>query len=241
MSTLAHPLITITNVIWSFDRTTQQVNVLLIKRSGQPFANFWALPETAMRDGESAHEAALRLVREKIGLRLDAGFAEQLATFTAPERDPSERALSLSYMIYLPERPALVSGPGASDAQWFALGKKSTGGFSFSYRNLHFHSLKPDEYLTDQTPSTGLAFDHNWILTVACARIRNKIDYQPAILFILGSPFTLRQARLIFAAFGRDEPDNSNFLRNHAAWLRPTGDTTKVGVGRPSKTYVLTL
>ncbi|WP_056989366.1 NUDIX domain-containing protein [Lacticaseibacillus camelliae] len=241
MTTLAHPLITITNIIWSFDPATKQVNVLLIKRSDQPFAGYWALPETAMREGESAHEAALRLVREKIGLRLDAGYAEQLATFTAADRDPSERALSLSYMIYLPQRPPLVPGPGASDAEWFALSRQPGGIFTFNYQRLRFYSLKADEYLTDQTPTTGLAFDHNWILTVACSRIRNKLDYQPTILFILGDSFTLKQARLIFAEFGRIEPDNSNFLRNHAAMLKPTGVTAKAGVGRPSKTYVLTL
>ena len=241
MTTIARPLITVTNIIWSYDATTKQVNVLLIRRSDAPFANYWALPETALRTDESAHEAALRLVREKIGLALPAVHAEQLATFTAPDRVPGERALALSYMTFLPQRPQLVSGNGANDAQWFALGRQPSGTFIFSHQKLQFHTLQPNEYLRDQTPTTGLAFDHNWILTVACTRIANKLDYQPTILLILGSAFTLKQARHIFAAFGHDEPDNSNFLRDHANLFKPTGTTTRTGVGRPAKTYVLTV
>lgn len=31
------PNITITNIIWSFDHTTKHVNLLLVKRAGDPF------------------------------------------------------------------------------------------------------------------------------------------------------------------------------------------------------------
>ncbi len=62
------PRITITNVIWCYDAVNQAVKLLLIKRADTPFQNFWALPETWLRVDESAHEATLRLVREKLGL-----------------------------------------------------------------------------------------------------------------------------------------------------------------------------
>ncbi len=240
MTTLAHPLITITNIIWSFDPATKQVNVLLIKRSDQPFAGYWALPETAMREGESAHEAALRLVREKIGLRLDAGYAEQLATFTAADRDPSERALSLSYMIYLPQRPPLVPGPGASDAEWFALSRQPGGIFTFNYQRLRFYSLKADEYLTDQTPTTGLAFDHNWILTVACSRIRNKLDYQHNFVHSWRQ-FHAQTGPTDFCRIRPHRTRQLQLLAEPRGNAEATGVTAKAGVGRPSKTYVLTL
>jgi ADP-ribose pyrophosphatase YjhB (NUDIX family) len=236
---LERPLITVTDIVWGFDQTTQQVNVLLIKRADQPFQNFWALPETAMRVHESAHEAALRLIREKIGLDLSAFHAEQLATFTAPDRAPGERALSLSYMIFLPQLPELTPGPGALAAAWFALTPQANGRFRFSRAGQQFTTLAADEYLRDQTPTTGLAFDHNWILTVACQRIANKLDYQPTILLILGPTFTLKQARHIFAQFGQSEPDNSNFLRNHKKLLTPAGSRLQPGPGRPAKEFRL--
>ena len=50
---IAHPLITITNVIWSFSRTTRQLQILLIHRADDPYAGYWALPETTLRVRES--------------------------------------------------------------------------------------------------------------------------------------------------------------------------------------------
>lgn len=241
MSERARPLITITNVIWSYDPATAAVNVLLVRRNTPPFDGFWALPETAMQRSESAHDAALRLVREKLGLRLPAVHAEQLATFTAPDRAPGERALSLSYMVFLPARPTLVPGPGASDAAWFTLHRPRAGRLTFTHGADTFTTLHPDEYLHAKTPTSGLAFDHNWILTVACTRVANKLDWQPTILLILGSAFTLKQARGLFAAFGQNEPDNSNFLREHRRFLTTVGMTAVHGPGRPAKTYRLTV
>ena len=70
---IAHPLITITNVIWSFSRTTRQLQILLIHRADDPYAGYWALPETTLRVRESADAAAIRLIRDKIGVHVNRG------------------------------------------------------------------------------------------------------------------------------------------------------------------------
>lgn len=239
---LEHPLITITNLIWSFDHTTQQVNLLLVKRAEAPYAGYWALPETAMRVQESAHDAALRLVREKIGLALASSHSEQLATFTEPNRTPDGRALSLAYMTFLPLRPQLAPGPGVTAARWFPLCSLSDWQFGLDDPAGHFTTLEASDYLTERDPETTLAYDHNWIITVACSRIAGKLDYQPNILLTLGDTFTLKQARTIYALF-RHVPlarvDNSNFLREHKHLLVPTGQVASAGPGRPAKLFRL--
>ena len=111
------PLISITNVIWSFDAVTKQLLVLLIQRDHAPFENTWGLPTTYLRTDESADEAALRLVREKLGVQLAQFHTEQLGTFTAVDRVPGERSLALTYMVYLPVKPELVPGYGARDVK----------------------------------------------------------------------------------------------------------------------------
>ncbi|MCT4392733.1 NUDIX hydrolase, partial [Lactobacillus delbrueckii] len=85
------PLITITNLIWSFNKEKHRVQLLLVKRKDEPFADRWALPETLLRENESADQAAVRLIKEKIGLDLPETSTEQLATFTSPHRTPGER------------------------------------------------------------------------------------------------------------------------------------------------------
>ena len=238
---IERPYITVTNIIWSFDPEKQEINVLLIKREAEPFQSFWALPETLLREGESAHDASLRLVKEKIGLELSDIHSEQLATFTAPERNPDYRALSLSYMIFLPQNLKLIPGPGAKDVSWFSVKMQKNQIFTFNKDDLKFKTLRNNEYLMTKNSKIRLAFDHNWILTVACHRVFNKLDYQPTILLILGSSFTLKSARYIFECFGKYEPDNSNFLQNHKQHLKPTGEEESNGPGRPAKKYFLTL
>lgn len=214
---VSRPLVTITNVIWSFNANRHQPQLLLIKRANQPFANHWALPETLLRSNESAETACIRLIKEKIGLIVSLHATEQLATFTDPDRVAGSRALALAYMTYLPSTPALHPGYGATAAQWFCLSSPQ---------------------LRD------LAFDHVKIIQTAIERIKGKLDYQPTILHILGPVFTLRQAREVYAAFlGKrvDQIDNSNFKKTHARLFKEVGTATSKQAGRPPKLYRLNL
>ncbi|ANZ60373.1 ADP-ribose pyrophosphatase [Secundilactobacillus paracollinoides] len=243
------PKITITNIIWSFDHTTKHVNLLLVKRADAPFKDYWALPETVMRPSESADTAALRLVREKIGLELASFHTEQLATFTQPNRVPGDRSLSLAYMTFLPEMPPLTAGYGAADARWFTFDYEATQ-YRLQNDQLIFHTTAIKDHdtyynqLTDRSadPNTTLGFDHDWILKVACQRICNKLDYQPNILLILGDYFTLKRARTVFAVFQQvplESIDNSNFKKNHKHLFKPVGTSSAKHPGRPAKEYQL--
>lgn len=246
---LERPYINITNIIWSFDRTTNQVNILLVKRDQTPYNHFWALPETFMRYQESADDAALRLVKEKIGLALSNSHTEQLATFTNILRTPDSRALSLAYMTFLPDKPQLEAGYGASDARWFAMGYTDHQ-YVFSNGDLVFKTAASltenqyyDQFAQNQTHTkTHLAFDHEWILKVACDRIKNKLDYQPNILLVLGTQFTLKDARLVYSPFLKtpiNEIDNSNFKKSHRKLFTDIGTTAARRPGRPARLYKL--
>ena len=83
---VARPLITIANIIWSFNPQTHLPQILLVKRAYAPFEDRWALPETLLRSNESAKIACIRLIKDKIGVQLSNSATEQLATFTNPQR-----------------------------------------------------------------------------------------------------------------------------------------------------------
>ena len=241
------PLISITNVIWSFDQQTEKMLVLLIKRSLEPFQGQWGLPTTYLRENESADEASLRLVKEKIGVELSLFHTEQLATFTNVHRT-ADRELALTYMIYLPDMPQLEAGFGADDVAWFTI-EPQADNYALRYNALEFTTL------TEKTPEAdfyaapekfrgelGLAADHALILRSAFLRIKNRLDYLPTILLVVGSSFTLRAARIIYAIFLRvpvASIDNSNFRKTHKHLFVETGLTKSMGSGRPAKTYQL--
>lgn len=245
---LAQPYITITNIIWSFDRVTQQLQVLLIKRANSPYANYWALPETFMRTRESADEAALRLIREKNGLTLENFHTEQLATFTNRRRSPGQRSLSLAYMTFLPEMPTLKPGYGATAAHWFTFAPQAPN-YAFTHQDLVFLTADAPtaqayyQSLPTRITPDHLAYDHEWILKLACNRIKNKLDYQPNILLVLGDSFTLKEARTVYAPFlnvRREEIDNSNFKKTHKQLFTEIGTSASKQIGRPAKIYKLT-
>lgn len=133
-------IVNVLNIIWSFDKDTNQVLVLLVQNSSGPEHDKWGLPSTLLRSEENAEEASLRLIREKIGLNLPNFYTEQLATFSSVKRANNPREIALSYMTYLPSKPQLTPGYGAKDAQWFAV-DSTTFNFVLNYANLSFKTL----------------------------------------------------------------------------------------------------
>lgn len=93
---ISRPIVTVTNVIWSYDFTSEKVVLLLTKKADEPFKNFWSLPETFLRATEDADTAALRLISDKIGIQLDNYHTEQLATFSSVNRTSTDRQLALA-------------------------------------------------------------------------------------------------------------------------------------------------
>ncbi|BDZ31464.1 NUDIX domain-containing protein [Lactiplantibacillus sp. WILCCON 0030] len=242
------PLISITNVIWSFDQTTQQLLVLLLQRSQAPFKGTWGLPTTYLRTAESAEAASLRLVREKLGLSLPTFHTEQLATFTNTRRGPGERELALTYMVYLPSQPTLVPGYGAQAVDWFAV-VPDANGYNLAGHGLTFQGLPETidatTYYQNQQPyvtANGLTADHTLILRTALLRVRNRLDYAPTILLVLGDQFTLKQARELYAILLRkplSAIDNSNFRKTHVHLFNEIGLVHQRASGRPAKVYRL--
>ena len=137
-----HPSVTTDNVIFGFDG--KSVKVLLIERGDEPYKGYWAFPGGFLEMEESAEEGARRELMEETGLTTP--FVKQFHAFTAPDRDPRERVLTIAY--YSLVRLSEVKGmDDAAQAKWFALNEM------------------PEK----------LAFDHNEMLRVALEEINKEI------------------------------------------------------------------
>ena len=88
-----HPSVTTDCVIFGFDG--KKLQVLLVQRGNEPYKGCWAFPGGFMNMDESAEEGALRELQEETGLK-DA-YIRQFHTFTAPQRDPRERVITIAY------------------------------------------------------------------------------------------------------------------------------------------------
>ena len=57
-----------------------QLKILLIRRENRPFKDYWALPGGFIHDNESPEQSALRVLKDKAGVK--NVFIEQFYTFS---------------------------------------------------------------------------------------------------------------------------------------------------------------
>lgn len=84
-------------IIFGYDG--QDLKLLVIQRSFEPFKGKWSLVGGFVGESESAEDAAKRVLKELTGL--DGLYMEQLHTFTAPQRDTVERTISVGYFALI--------------------------------------------------------------------------------------------------------------------------------------------
>lgn len=113
-----HHAVTTDCVVFGFDGV--HLNVLLVERRNDPFKGKWALPGGFLNIDEDAPVGAMRELKEETGLEVQ--HIEQLGAFTAPDRDPRERVISIAFFT-LVRLADVAGGDDAASARWFSIDK----------------------------------------------------------------------------------------------------------------------
>ena len=209
MYTYDYPRPALTVDVVVFTLRENRLQVLLIRRAGEPFSGSWALPGGFVQMNESLEEAALRELREETGVQ--EAYLEQLYTFGDPGRDPRGRVVSVAYYALIPVDARIRSegGSDASQAGWFPVG---------------------------ELPQ--LAFDHTEIITYALARLHYKLEYTAVGFELLPEEFTLSEIQHTYEIILGETLDKRNFRRRmlESGIIEPT--RVKRGKeGRPAQLY----
>jgi 8-oxo-dGTP diphosphatase len=196
-----------------------RLSVLLVERSGQPFAGWWALPGGFVEPDEALDDAAERQLAEKTGIRSADfdGHLEQLATFGDPGRDPRGRVVSVAYVAMVADPPPSAGGGRGTEARWWAV-----------------------DGLADEVGS--LAFDHDSILTDGVERVRAKLEYTTVAAAFVDSPFSLSDLRHVYETVWGVALRPQNFARKVLSadgFVVPLGEQGRPsgGRGRPAALY----
>jgi 8-oxo-dGTP diphosphatase len=199
--------LTVDCVVFGFD--DGDLKVLLIQRGLDPFKGRWALPGGFVRLDETLDEAARRELYEEAGLM--NVFLEQLFTFSAVDRDPRERVVSVAYyaLVKLSDHHAKAA-TDAANAQWFAVSK-----------------------------APKLAFDHDEILKAALGRLKGKLNYQPIGFELLPPGFTLSELQHLYEAVLETALDKRNFRKKvlSLGLLQRLEERQMSGRHRPAQLY----
>lgn len=199
-----------------------RLRILLTLRTEPPFAGQWSLPGGFVGALESAEKAAARELETQTGL--DGVFLEQLYTFSAPERDPRTRVISIAYYALVnDERLERHSGTRAS--RWFDLELDRR-------KQVVIHGSEGRE------GDISLAFDHALILRTALERIRGKLTYAPIGFQLLPERFTLTDIQHVYEAILGRPIDKRNFrARLLRSGLLRELDAYRTGAHRPARLY----
>lgn len=202
-----HPAITTDIVIFTVQ--SEKLEVLLIKRKLEPFANNWAIPGGFLDLDEDIDVCASRELEEETGIK-DV-YLEQLYTFGKVGRDPRERIVSVAYFaLAAMQNQNVQAGDDADETKWVAF---------------------------DDLPT--LAFDHAEILVMARQRLADKMEYSTIGLQLMPEQFTLTNLQAIYEITTGKPRDKRNFRKWFLSLdlLEETGETLAQGAHRPAKLY----
>jgi 8-oxo-dGTP diphosphatase len=172
-----HPAVTADCVIFGFDGVS--IKVLLIQRGIEPYKGQWAFPGGFLKMDETVEECAKRELEEETGLK--SASVEQFYTFSAVNRDPRERVITVAHyaLVRLSE---VKGGDDAASAKWFAM---------------------------NEIPS--LAFDHDRILRLAVKCLKERICFEPIGFELLPEVFTMTELQNLYEAILEVKFDRRNF------------------------------
>ena len=200
-----HPAVTTDCVIFGFNG--ERLQVLLIERGIEPYKGRWAFPGGFLKMDETAEEGAKRELKEETGL--ENAYIQQLHTFSAPNRDPRERVITIAYYA-LVKIQEVKGGDDAASARWFPL---------------------------DEIPP--LALDHDYILRMATQRLREQIHFQPIGFELLPEKFTIKELQSLYEAILGINFDRRNFAKKmlHLEILTELNETVWPTPKREARLY----
>lgn len=176
-----HPAITTDSVVFGFDGKT--LNVLLIERGGEPYKGCWAIPGGFIHIDETIEDGAMRELKEETSV--DNLYLEQFHVFSAVDRDPRERVITVAFFALVRKSDYhVIGGDDAVKAEWFTIG------------NL------PE-----------LAFDHREIILMARERLQEKLRTEPLAFKLLDEKFVMSELQNLYEVINETTYDRRNFAR----------------------------
>ena len=167
-------------IIFGFDGT--DIKLLLTHRNIEPMKDRWSLMGGFVQANETTDDAANRVLEQLTGLK--NVYMEQLQVYSAVDRDPVERTISVAYFALIDIHKYETQLTHEHHAEWFFM-----------------HEL-PD-----------LIFDHTEMVKMAKKQLRYKAALHPILFQLLPEKFTIPQLQALYEGIYQSKLDDRNFSR----------------------------
>jgi 8-oxo-dGTP diphosphatase len=189
-----------------------EICVRLIKVNRPPhFNGVPGLPGGLLDPKETADEAAYRHLRVRTGIDPNSAYIEQLYTFSAVDRDPRGRVVSVAYLALMPwDDLSPAAQADTAEAWWCPL---------------------------EKVPK--LAYDHDEVMKMAVERLRAKVAYTTLAMKLLPSEFVLSELETCYEKVLGRRVDKRNFRKKiiKLGLLKQVGEMKKGNKWRPAQLY----
>lgn len=185
------------------------LRVLLIHRSAEPYRDSWALPGGLLGEGETLDRAAARKLLDETGVQ-DV-YLEQLYTFGELSRgEGGRRGVAITYFALVQYGQVRLRESDTWQPQWHSAYKLP-----------------------------ALAFENNVVVDYAVRRLRSKLDYTNVAYSLLPRQFTLSELQQVYEAILDREMDKRNFRRRMLSLgvIKAAGETRMEGAHRPAQLF----
>jgi len=189
-----------------------EICVRLIRVNRPPnFNGVPGLPGGLLDPKETADEAAYRHLRVRAGIDPKSAYIEQLYTFSAVDRDPRGRVVSVAYLALMPwDELSNEAQKDTAEAWWCTL--KSV---------------------------PKLAYDHDEVLKTAIDRLRSKVSYTTIIMKLLPREFVFSELESCYENILGRNIDKRNFRKKviKLGLLKKLETLQKGNKWRPAQLY----
>ena len=192
--------------------TDDDLKVLLVHRSLEPFRDYWALPGGLLAEGEALDRAAARKLLDETGVQ-DV-YLEQLFTFGELSRgEESQRGVAVTYFALVQHEQVRLRERTEWQPAWH-----------------------------DAYKLPALAFDNHLVVDYAIRRLRSKLEYTNVAYSLLPRQFTLSELQQVYEAILDREMDKRNFRRRMLSLgiIKAAGGTRMEGAHRPAQLFAFT-
>lgn len=178
-----------------------ELKILLVKRSIDPYIDHWMLPGGTMDEGNTLEDAVVTVLFNLTGIT-NVTY-EQVKVYSQVDRHPVKRVVTTCfYALVKPENHPVIPKSNVSDVNWFPV---------------------------SELPALG--FDHRTITQDALTKLRNNLEQKLVFGELLPEKFTLKELQDLYENILGEPLDRRNFRKRllQMGLLEPTTEK-KAGV-----------